>query len=601
MSFLAVQPQVMAVAAENLAGIHTALAEANATALGPTSAVAAAAADEVSAAAAELFETFGAEYQRVLGQAEAFHGQFQQTLVAASTAYSHAEAAGAATFSAPLAAASPIESLIKQIQAFFIPSTTSSYTENIVERVTPYPGGPYEVAMIMSGSGTSTPSNSYMNKARTWMNAAYTITGANYPLSTNEGLYPISGVKDLMLSPSVERGVQELYNGLFGPYGTVVNGHPTSVLGASQSAVISSILMQQLTASGVFYGADNLSFTLAGNELAPNGGFLSRFPGLNIAALGVDFYGATPADSGYPVYNYTLQYDGFASFPQYPLNILSDINAVMGVAFVHPNYGDYQPDNLPPGYNLVELPISPETEAAYPDLNNYYMLTTPELPLLIPLRWLPVIGDPIADLIEPNLRYFVNLGYGDPNYGYSTGYADVPTPFELFPPIPPNFLGDQVILANEGWNDFTSDLRTIVPAMSQDISELGDASTGAGAAPSFTLPPANESTAESLIDRFQTANRNLTYAVSASASDVYAALLPTADITNAMVTTLPSYSLNLFLEGVQDFAAGDPNGLINAVGKPIAASTGILTMAGGIEIAVLLDAASSIYDNFTGG
>lgn len=43
----------------------------------------------------------------------------------------------------------------------------------------------------------------------------------------------------------------------------------------------------------------------------------------------------------------------------------------------------------------------------------------------------------IADLVEPNLRILVNLGYGDPAHGYSTGPADVPTPFGLFPPIDP--------------------------------------------------------------------------------------------------------------------------------------------------------------------
>ncbi|MFV0495150.1 PE domain-containing protein [Mycobacterium sp.] len=63
-------------AAANVAGLHTALAEANATALGRTTGVVAAAADKVSAAAA---------------------------------------------FTGPLAAATPLESLINQIQAFFIP------------------------------------------------------------------------------------------------------------------------------------------------------------------------------------------------------------------------------------------------------------------------------------------------------------------------------------------------------------------------------------------------------------------------------------------------------------------------------------------------
>ncbi|MFV0495148.1 hypothetical protein [Mycobacterium sp.] len=177
----------------------------------------------------------------------------------------------------------------------------------------------------------------------------------------------------------------------------------------------------------------------------------------------------------------------------------------------------------------------------------------------------------------------------------------MPTPFGIAPPIPPNFLGDQVILANEGWNDFVGDMSGIPPAMSQDISNLVSGGGGVGGTPTFTLPPADEFTLDNFIDGFQAANDRFTYAVSASASDAYAVLLPTADIANAMVTTLPSYSLNLFLDGIQQFADGDPNGLINAVGNPIVASTGLITLAGGLEALSVILAVGSIADNFTGG
>lgn len=35
---------------------------------------------------------------------------------------------------------------------------------------------------------------------------------------------------------------------------------------------------------------------------------------------------------------YSLQYDGFADFPRYPLNELSSQNAFLGVSFIHGNY-----------------------------------------------------------------------------------------------------------------------------------------------------------------------------------------------------------------------------------------------------------------------
>ena len=62
------------------------------------------------------------------------------------------------------------------------------------------------------------------------------------------------------------------------------------------------------------------------------------------------------------------------------------------------------------------------------------MITTPNgLPLLEPLRLIPGIGNPLADLLQPDLTTIVNLGYGNPNFGYSTGPADVQTYFGLFP------------------------------------------------------------------------------------------------------------------------------------------------------------------------
>jgi hypothetical protein len=50
-------------------------------------------------------------------------------------------------------------------------------------------------------------------------------------------------------------------------------------------------------------------------------------------------------------------------------------------------------------------------------LTDYYMVPTENLPLLQPLRALPINGNPLADLVQPDLTVIVNLGYGDPNCG----------------------------------------------------------------------------------------------------------------------------------------------------------------------------------------
>ncbi|KZS62402.1 hypothetical protein A4G26_28125 [Mycobacterium kansasii] len=61
------------------------------------------------------------------------------------------------------------------------------------------------------------------------------------------------------------------------------------------------------------------------------------------------------------------------------------------------------------------------------------MIPTQNLPLLDPVRSIPYVEDPAADLLQPILRPLVNWGYGNPDYGWSTGPADVPTPFGFLP------------------------------------------------------------------------------------------------------------------------------------------------------------------------
>ena len=102
----------------------------------------------------------------------------------------------------------------------------------------------------------------------------------------------------------------------------------------------------------------------------------------------------------------------------------------MGILLVHteyanPNYfaktygtvlGSYDPimGTLGPGYacqngatSCTRLPTTDADQA-------YYFIQTPNLPLLAPLRAIPLIGKPLADLVQPFLKVIVNLGYADP-------------------------------------------------------------------------------------------------------------------------------------------------------------------------------------------
>ena len=44
-------------------------------------------------------------------------------------------------------------------------------------------------------------------------------------------------------------------------------------------------------------------------------------------------------------------------------------------------------------------------------VTHYYMIPDQNLPLLEPIRAIPVVGTPLADLLQPDLRVLVNLGY----------------------------------------------------------------------------------------------------------------------------------------------------------------------------------------------
>jgi hypothetical protein len=128
---------------------------------------------------------------------------------------------------------------------------------------------------------------------------------------------------------------------------------------------------------------------------------------------GIDYYTATPSDTPYPTEIYTIQYDGVADFPQYPTDIPADLNALMGYTTAHLEYSTLTPAELA---TAVVEPTSP----GYDGVTEYFMIPTQDLPLLEPLRDMPGIGPALADLIQPDLRVLVDMGYGD-------GYADVPT------------------------------------------------------------------------------------------------------------------------------------------------------------------------------
>lgn len=435
------------------------------------------------------------------------------------------------------------------------------------------------VALILGGSGTPIPPESGVQLA--FDNYFVPKGFGDYTpqiVFTPEGLSPIySGIKSLPLDTSVSQGVTILNSAI---KSQIEAGNNVVVGGVSQSATIDSLEMHDIVANnslGFQPTPDQLAFMMVGDPSNPNGGLLERFDlpdgsHPSIPSLGVTFSGATPADTGFPTDIYSLEYDGFADFPRYTMNFVSDLNAFAGILFVHGLYvGGVTEDQI---QNAIVLP----TSAGYDGGTTYYMMPTAQLPLAQLIQ--EVAGKPFADLLEPDLRVLANLGYGtDPDIGWSETPANVPTPLGLFPSLDSDQFNTILQAlgsgAQQGMSDFMADLSDpSTSSMASIFSNPFAAMTAAVAdPPSFT---------------------DIVNALTSVVSQAYSVLLPTADIGNALVTTLPAYDLSLFTDYLQ---AGD---LVNAIGLPMAATTGLLTMAGGIELMVVEETASSIQSTLAG-
>ena len=435
MSYMVTSPELLASTAADVQRIGSAIGAASTTAAGPTTGLVAAAQDEVSAAIAKLFGVYGEEYQGLLSQSTLFHSQFTQALAVAANAYTQAETANAAVLSeVSNAVKAPVQTLFGQAPAG---------GSGVLTSVARSSSGDPLYALIMGGTDNPTPDPQYVtNIFKSYIQPNPLYSGAiKTGLFTPEQFWPVTpSVGNLTFAQSVSQGVSLLNNALLGPGGVITTGNSAVVFGYSQSATIATNEINALLAlpAGSQPGPNQLSFMLIGDPNNPVGGLLERFPGFYIPFLDVPFNGATP-QSPWHTTIYTAQYDGIADAPQYPLNVVSDLNAFMGYFFVHGTYPDMTASQIA---NAVPLPTNGGN-------TSYYMIMTQNLPLLQPIRAIPYAGPPIADIFQPDLRVIVDLGYGD--YGPGLNYANVPTPATLFSiPNPFTVIPDLALGAVQG-------------------------------------------------------------------------------------------------------------------------------------------------------
>jgi hypothetical protein len=480
-----------------------------------------------------------------------------------------------------------------------------------------------DIGLVVGASGVPIPGalyvaaadGQYLDNEFTHLYPDLTFYGATSTVPSDEGFYGIGVFTPEGLYPLTSAGVHQLYLN----YPTADDGFPSlsssvgqgmailestiaadqaagdgsTLFGYSQSSTVASYVMQQLDPSGTPQtGALDPQFLLVADPSNPNGGALERFAGfeptsgppvsdpLSLPSLGFVFDSATPSDD-YVTNIYSLEYDGFADFPRYPLNFLSDLNAFLGIATLHGTYlNGFEPGNGGPTAeqiaNAILLPGS-AADGTTDSLTNYYMIDeTPPLVELLP--------KPLQDLIGPDLTYLINLGYGDGSLGYSVDAdspADVATPFGLFPDVSLSTVLSTLVTDTEQGitaleNDPTAWTSLLEPTSSvQSLTELLSTlgTVAADPAASFT---------------------DLVNAISSAASTAYSVLLPLADIGNALLTSLPAYDLSLFTDNLSN---GD---LLDAFGLPIAANTGMETLFAGFGLAVIENAASQISADFSG-
>jgi hypothetical protein len=238
--------------------------------------------------------------------------------------------------------------------------------------------------------------------------------GAAWP---DEPWWKLSGLFDLTFDQSVQAGVADLETAMtaHGDDHLVINGY-------SQGSVVANAEKKKLAMrypKGT--KAPDIDFVLGGDPKLPNGGLFARFPGLYIPILNWSLDGPEPTDTQFDTVVITRQYDFFADFPLYPLNVISLANAVLGGFYVH---------GYPFDVSLVhDASTAPPIKSQYGD-TSYYFFETQDLPLFGPLRSLGV-PESVIDVVEPVFRVLVELGY---DRSIPSGE---PTPARLIPTLDP--------------------------------------------------------------------------------------------------------------------------------------------------------------------
>ncbi|CAN5186389.1 hypothetical protein BH09ACT8_BH09ACT8_11690 [soil metagenome] len=331
-------------------------------------------------------------------------------------------------------------------------------------------------ALIMGGSGQGDPTvlrsyvpnveNYYISPNSTCQPNVCALVPVVYPGGV---IPPFIGTTPYDLS--VAEGVLNLRTAL----DSQLSDHPDDpvvIFGYSQSANVVAKTLREFAADPTSApSTDQVSFVVIGDPNRPNGGLLARMPVAQIPILNIGADGAMPTDTGYHATDIAFRYDPIADFPQYPLNLLADLNSVFGFFTAHmgyPNpYQTYAADlpifatTLPNGYTEDELHAAmndPANRQTYGD-TTYITIAPKYLPILQPLVDIGLLTgtsaliNPVVDLVQPTFTALIELGY-DRTIPYGQ-----PTTFGLFPKLDPvEVASDLADAVGKGVHDALADV-----------------------------------------------------------------------------------------------------------------------------------------------
>lgn len=214
------------------------------------------------------------------------------------------------------------------------------------------------------------------------------ITTIDYPGS----LWPVTGPLDPTLGRSVRIGITSLDKvaaNTRGPF-------PLVVVGASQGAMV--VQQAEADLNDDPRVSSDTTFILIAD---PNLGIGRGLSGFHIPVLNY-----TPAPLPETRFNTVVvinQYDGFADHIERPWNLLTDLNALMGIVYVHPFAQNTDLSTVP----AEDITVTTNSQHG---TTTVYHVPTAHLPLTMPLRQLGV-PDKLVDRVDSVLRPVIDRGY----------------------------------------------------------------------------------------------------------------------------------------------------------------------------------------------